>query len=307
MSNSTALVANITNIEEAAAAFGYQKKDGSWHRKEKATTKATEGKFGMLKRVHLYDDMEAHDGSPRLILCTEGHGARGRSRYLSQVDVTFSDITFPTDYREALKLDDAPVNSLSGGMTVTHVPQFYWMCFDATECRVTGFATGTFADMFERFVNATPTDLELSFRRLLSDMGPEVLNDLHQQAVTRTKKLAARIRQRAEAAVKKQLAEFNMNVEFIHDSLETLAVIDKTQAENAVLTEGIEYRCVFMSDHDSLKGEESGPVQTNWHEFIAAHAKTKRTHELAWAYRTVNKHKAPYAIWNPSAMLWELL
>lgn len=307
MSNSTALVANITSIEEAAAAFGYQKTSIEWHRKEKATVKTTEGKFGILKRVHLYDDMEAHDGSARLVLCVEGHGARDRSRYLSQVDVTFTDLLFPTDYRAAVEIDDSPKASLAGGMIITHVPQFYWMCFEETQCRVTGFATGNFSEMFERFVNATPIDLELSFRRFLTDMGPATLKDLHQQAVDRTKKLSARIRQRAETAVKKQIAEFNEHVSFIHDSLEMQAELDTTQVQNVATTEGIEYRCVYMQDHDSPKDEESGPVHSNWHSFVAAHAKSKRLGELAWSYRTVNKYKVPYAIWNPSALLWELL
>lgn len=304
MSNSTALIANITTIEQAATAFGYKLIGEEWVRASKDSIKTIEGKFGLLKKMYLDDTMEAHDGSHRIVMYFDQQG-KERVRYLSRVDVAFSDVSFPTDHRAAKELDQYLDDS--DGMVVTHVPGTEWMCFETTVGRVTGFVAGSFTTVFERFINSTTIDLELSYRRFLTDLGPATIKDLHEQAVQVLKKRAAKLRKTAEARIQKQIAEFNESMSFLHDCLEMGAEMDDTQPKNVATTEGIEYRCVYMQDHDSKAAEQSGPVATNWPGFVAAHAKSKRLGELAWAYRTVNKHKVPYAIWNPSATLWELL
>ncbi|MNV73292.1 hypothetical protein D3C71_1664310 [compost metagenome] len=180
------------------------------------------------------------------------------------------------------------------------------MVFDVTDRATKGFATGTFQQMFERFVNATPVDLELSYLCWLRELGADRLRDLHQQAVARAKKEAAIQRKRTEARIQRRLDVVSKGLTDLHDCLEDIIKVEHIGDEVAV---SITYRIVYMADHQV---EREADISTNdtaveLYALMKMHAKAKRLGEIAWVYRSVNNQSVPYAIWNPSSQLWELL
>lgn len=313
MSNTTALIASITTIEEACTAFGYGylAEDHVWYRKDKATIANNEMKFGIPKKVRVeemapIDILDHGDDDDRnfwIPVLSIQQNAKGRTRYLSPTSIPF-DIEFPTDFRTLTHYDYDEPNG--GVMFVGSREGHEWMVFDESDRAVKGFASGTFVEMFERFVNATPIELEMSFLHHLRALGADRLRDLHQQAVARAKQEAAIQRKRTEARIQRRLDVVSKGLMDIHDSLEDIIKVAHIGASEAAT---ITYRIVYMADHQVEREAENNTNDTTieLYDLMKMHGKSKRLGEIAWVYRTVNNQSVPYAIWNPSSQLWELL
>lgn len=312
MSNSTAKIAAVETLTDALTAFGHKRDDeGMWVRKPKATVKAHEMEFGIVNQVSVSDDMTSVEGNARVCLFNKLNTS-SQYRWLMQTDTPMSGVKFPTDYRN---FDQWEYNTHHGRFSdVMYVgqtsPTTGWMCVDIQDDIVVGMAIGTFKEMFERFCNASMVQLELSFRTWLCQKGQATLNDLYMQQVDRHKAFAAEERRRLEKRIDTRTKMFVAGTVRLHDSLEMIAEACTDCPQNVALNEGVNYYLVYMADHKADHAHENNSNSLNaksWENFVLGHAKQKRTGELAWAYRTVNKHKVPYAIWNPSAKLWELL
>lgn len=314
MSNSTAKIAAVETMTDALVAFGYKLDDDNvWERKAKATVKAHEMEFGILNKVGVADDLVSVESHARICLYNQVQLQRsGYYRWLMQTDTPMIGVKFPTDYRE---LDKWEFNTHSGRFSdVLYVGQTSaddpWMCVDIQDDVVVGLTVGTFKQMFERFCNASMVQQELAFRTWMCQKGQATLQDLYMQQVDRHKAYAAEERRKLEKRITTRTKMFVAGTVRLHDSLEMIAEACTDCPQNQELGEGVNYYLVYMADHKADHAHENNSNSLNaksWENFVLGHAQQKRIGELAWAYRTVNKHKVPYAIWNPSAKLWELL
>lgn len=312
MSNSTAKIAAVENLSDALTAFGRKlDSEGIWVRKSRATVKEHEMEFGIVNQVHVADDMVSVESHARVCLFNKLNATT--ERWLMQTDTPMTGVKFPTDYRE---LDKWEFNTHTGrfsdvmyvGQTSAHDA---WMCVDIQDdIMVVGLTVGTFKQMFERFCNASLVQQELAFRTWMCQKGQAVLQDLYTQQVDRHKAYAAEERRKLEKRLTTRTKVFVAGTVRLHDSLEMIAEACTDCPQDLTLGEGVNYYLVYMADHTAEHAHENNSNSLNaksWENFVLGHAQQKRTGELAWAYRTVNKHKVPYAIWNPSAKLWELL
>jgi len=310
MSNSTAKIAAVETLSDALIAFGYQKDiEGMWERKAKATVKAHEMEFGILNKVLVADDLVSIEGMSRVCLYNQLNNS-SQVRWLMQTDTPMAGVKFPTDYREFDEWKFETIGKFSDVMYVGHKQNEGWMCVDIQDEIVVGFTTGTFKQMFERFCNASMVQLELSFRNWMCQKGTATLNDLYTQQVDRHKAYVNEERRKLERRLAARTKLVVAGSVRIHDSIEMIAEACTENPQNVALGEGVNYYLVYMIDHTANHAHEENANSLNaknWENFCIGHTKQKRTNEIAWAYRTVNKHKVPYAIWNPSAMLWELL
>ena len=95
-----------------------------------------------------------------------------------------------------------------------------------------------------------------------------------------------------------------------HDLLELLAVAETPTArgEHAPV-----YSLHYMDDIDRPVSRVSKTHTLPADEFdtvakaTQAHTKSKRSHCIAWVWRTVNNTSEPYLIFNPTVKIWELV
>jgi hypothetical protein len=303
MSNATALIASITTFEEAATAFGYAKDADGWTRRPKTPMKDHELAFGIVNRVAVENDFTSVESMTRTALVNQ-LGNPGHDRLLVRTDVPILGYQFPTDYRD---LDAWELTFIGKHSQVMYVGGQYnrpWMVVDVRDDEVVGFAWGSFQEMFKRFVNATHVDMEISYRRWLTDLGTDALKDRHHQALNRH---AARIKYERDLMHKKIRArgkQLTKNLIWIHDSLDTIAIMESGSSDRSVT-----YRLRYPAALNSATNKKiSKPVvAASWGALVDGHRGQMQTHEAALAYRTVNNVEVPYAIWDQSKQLWELL
>lgn len=301
MSNATALIASITNIHEAATAFGYAKNINGWERKPKTPMKDHELLFGIINRVTVESDLTSVESMERTTLINQ-LGGPGHDRLLVRTDVPLLGYHFPTDYRDLDAWELPFVGKHSQVMYVGSSKDHPWMVVDVRDDAVVGFTWGTFEEMFERFVNATHVDMELSYRGWLGDLGTEALKDRHHQALLRHAARTQFERDQLHRKIRVRGKQLTKNLIWIHDTLDTIAVLE-SGAKDEVL-----YRLRYHAalNLDSKKTLENVAV-SNWGALVEAHRKQMQLNEAALVYRTVNNVEVPYAIWDQSKQLWELL
>lgn len=280
-------------------------------RSPKHKIKDVEYGFGITTRIDVHTDIDSINGEETITFTNDG--SKYATRYLIRTDVPLVGVHFLTDmdayafsaHHKANK--GKPVMYIGGGLAKP------WACV-AVNTRtwvVEGLATGSFADMFERFCLASQTDLSASQIRWEASLGIPELRHRVNSRINAFKAAQLERQKKFEKAQADRAKEFTSLFHNMSDVMELQALTEAGTPEGTAL-----YRLHFMDDVDRPvsragyphTGTAPGAEDESLYRVIREHAAaTKRLGQIAWIWRTVNDKSEPYLIFNPTVKIWELV